>query len=68
MSCSRDYSNSLFWIDADYRVRVAEDFGELSSGDYGARRFEGQELRLPQRREWWPGMKNLAAQQRGSHA
>ena len=39
-------------MDADYRVRLAEDFGELSGGDYGVRRFEGQALRLPHRREW----------------
>jgi hypothetical protein len=42
-------------------VRVAEGFGELSGGDYGVRRFEGQELRLPKRREWWPGRESLAA-------
>ncbi|HEX8656802.1 MAG TPA: HNH endonuclease [Hymenobacter sp.] len=58
----RAFDRHLFWIDADYRVRVANDFGELSGADYGVRRFEGQELRLPKRREWWPRPENLAQQ------
>lgn len=41
---------------------MAAGFGELSGADYGVRRFEGQELRLPQRPEWWPKPENLAAQ------
>ncbi|MFD2718821.1 HNH endonuclease [Hymenobacter monticola] len=61
----RAFDRHLFWIDADYRVRLADDFGELSGGDYGVRRFEGQELRLPQRPEWWPGRENLAKQRIG---
>uniref|UniRef100_UPI001B3142A4 HNH endonuclease n=1 Tax=Hymenobacter terricola TaxID=2819236 RepID=UPI001B3142A4 len=48
----RAFDRHLFWIDADYRVRLANNFGELSGGDYGVRRFEGQELPLPQRPEW----------------
>lgn len=58
----RAFDRHLFWIDADYRVRLADDFSELSGGDYGVRRFGGQELRLPRRPEWWPGRENLAVQ------
>ncbi len=42
---------------------VAEGF---YGPDYGIRRFHGQALWLPQRREWWPDAGNLAAQ-RGQH-
>ena len=64
----RAFDRHLLWIDADYRVRLADDFRELGGGDYGLRRFEGQPLRLPERPEWWPGQENLAKQQhvRGS--
>jgi putative restriction endonuclease len=58
----RAFDRHLFWIDDAYRVRVADDFGELSGADYGIRRFEGQALRLPQRPKWWPGREKLAAQ------
>lgn len=50
----RAFDRHLFWIDADYRVRVADDFAELGGADYGLRRFKGQLLRLPPRPEWWP--------------
>ena len=58
----RAFDRHLFWIDADYRVRLADDFGELSGGDYGVQRFAGKELRLPERPAWWPGRENLAMQ------
>ncbi len=58
----RAFDRHLFWIDADYRVRVAESFGELSGHEYGVQRFNGQKLRLPQERAWWPRVENLAAQ------
>ena len=58
----RAFDRHLFWIDADYRVRVADTFQEFSGADYGIRRFEGQELRLPRERAWWPGPENLARQ------
>jgi putative restriction endonuclease len=58
----RAFDRHLFWIDDAYRVRMADDFGELSGADYGIRRFEGQALQLPQRPEWWPGREKLAAQ------
>jgi putative restriction endonuclease len=59
----RAFDRHLFWIDADYRVRVAEGFGELSGHDYGVQRFNGQQLRLPKVRAWWPRVENLATQQ-----
>ena len=62
----RAFDRHLFWIDPDYRVRVAAGFGELSGGDYGVQRFEGKALRLPEQRAWWPGRENLAAQHRGT--
>ena len=61
----RAFDRHLFWIDTDYRVRVAEGFGELGGHDYGVQRFNGQPLRLPQVRAWWPRPENLLAQ-RGS--
>ena len=61
----RAFDRHLFWIDPDYRVRVAEGFGELSGHEYGVQRFNGQPLRLPQVRAWWPRLENLLAQ-RGS--
>lgn len=61
----RAFDRHLFWIDADYRVRVAEGFGELGGHDYGVQRFNGQPLRLPPVRAWWPRPENLLAQ-RGS--
>jgi len=60
----RAFDRHLFWIDADYRVRVAEGFGELGGHDYGVQRFNGQQLRLPKVRAWWPRVENLAAQRR----
>lgn len=61
----RAFDRHLFWIDPDYRVRVAEGFGELGGHDYGVQRFNGQALRLLQVRSWWPRVENLLAQ-RGS--
>lgn len=58
----RAFDRHLFWVDADYRVRVAEGFGELGGHDYGVQRFNGQQLRLPKVRAWWPRVENLAAQ------
>jgi putative restriction endonuclease len=58
----RAFDRHLFWVDADYRVRVAEGFGEFEGHDYGVQRFNGQQLRLPKVREWWPLVENLAAQ------
>jgi putative restriction endonuclease len=60
----RAFDRHLFWIDSDYRVRVAEGFGELSGHDYGIQRFNGQHLRLPKVQAWWPRVENLAAQRR----
>ncbi|MGI4871981.1 MAG: HNH endonuclease [Janthinobacterium lividum] len=61
----RAFDRHLFWIDSDYRVRVAEGFGELGGHDYGVQRFNGQQLRLPKVRAWWPRAENLLTQ-RGS--
>jgi putative restriction endonuclease len=58
----RAFDRHLFWVDNDYRVRVAEGFGELSGHDYGVQRFNGQQLRLPKVRAWWPRAENLASQ------
>jgi putative restriction endonuclease len=53
----RAFDRHLFWVDGDYRVRVAEGFGELGGHDYGVQRFNGQRLRLPKVRAWWPRRK-----------
>ncbi|WP_051718362.1 HNH endonuclease [Hymenobacter sp. IS2118] len=58
----RAFDRHLFWVDEDYRVRVAEGFGELGGHDYGVQRFNGQQLRLPAVQVWWPKVENLAAQ------
>lgn len=60
----RAFDRHLFWIDGDYRVRVAEGFGELGGHEYGVQRFNGQKLRLPEVREWWPRVENLASQRK----
>lgn len=60
----RAFDRHLFWIDNDYRVRVADGFGELSGHDYGVQRFSGQPLRLPKVRDWWPRVENLVAQRK----
>ncbi|MDO7876850.1 hypothetical protein Q5H93_19045 [Hymenobacter sp. ASUV-10] len=39
---------------------VVADFRELGGTGYGSRQFQGQQMRLPQRPEWWPGKENLA--------
>jgi putative restriction endonuclease len=59
----RAFDRHLFWIDGEYRVRVAEGFGELGGHDYGVQRFNGKQLHLPKVRTRWPKMENLAAQQ-----
>ena len=58
----RAFDRHLLWIDADYRVHVAEGFGELGGHAYGVQRFNGQQLKLPKVRAWWPRVENLAAQ------
>lgn len=58
----RAFDRHLFWIDEEYRVRVAEGFGELGGHDYGVQRFNGRHLQLPKVRGWWPRVENLAAQ------
>ncbi|WP_165822191.1 HNH endonuclease [Hymenobacter edaphi] len=60
----RAFDRKLFWIDDEYRVRVAPGFGELNGHDYGVQRFNGKLLRLPRVREWWPRAENFR-QQRG---
>lgn len=60
----RAFDRHLFWIDGDYRVRVAGSFGELSGQDYGVQRFDGQQLRLPKEQAWWPKVENLIVQRR----
>ena len=61
----RAFDRHLFWIDTEYRVQVAEGFGELGGHDYGVQRFNGQLLRLPKVQAWWPRVENLAAQWSG---
>jgi len=63
----RAFGRHLFWVDEDYRVRVADGFGELGGHDYGVQRFNGAQLRLPKVRTWWPRVENLAAQRNGSY-
>jgi len=58
----RAFDRHLLWIDVNYRVRVAEGFGELSGHEYGVQRFNGQQLKLPKVRAWWPRVENLVAQ------
>ncbi|UOQ73550.1 HNH endonuclease [Hymenobacter cellulosilyticus] len=50
----RAFDRHLLRIDQDYRVRVAGSFRELRGQEHGLLQFEGQQLRLPERREWWP--------------
>jgi len=50
----RAFDRHLFRIDQHYRVRVAGSFRELGGAEHGLLQFEGQQLRLPERPEWWP--------------
>ncbi|RTQ47199.1 hypothetical protein EJV47_20100 [Hymenobacter gummosus] len=61
----RAFDRKLFWVDDDYRVRVAAGFGELAGQDYGIGRFEGKPLRLPAERRYWPERANFRAQRGG---
>ncbi len=58
----RAFDRHLFWIDGDYRVQVAEGFGELGGHEYGVQRFNGKQLRLPEARKSWPRAENLLKQ------
>jgi putative restriction endonuclease len=60
----RAFDRHLFWVDGDYRVRVAAGFGELGGHDYGVQRFNGHQLRLPKVQAWWPKPGNLVAQRK----
>ncbi|GAB2962132.1 HNH endonuclease [Hymenobacter coalescens] len=58
----RAFDRRLFWVDDDFRVRMAQCFREQSGQDYGIRRFEGQILRLPAEPAWQPSRENFRAQ------
>nr|WP_243900273.1 HNH endonuclease [Hymenobacter defluvii] len=58
----RAFDRKLFWVDEEYRVQVAHDFGELNGGEHGIQQFAGRQLRLPPERAWWPGQENLRMQ------
>ncbi|UOQ54335.1 HNH endonuclease [Hymenobacter cellulosivorans] len=57
----RAFDRHLFRIDQNYRVRVAASFRELRGQEHGLLQFEGQQLRLPERREWWPRKEGFGA-------
>ncbi|WP_201979910.1 hypothetical protein [Hymenobacter rubidus] len=50
------HGRQLFRIDADYRVRLAHNFGRLSGDHYGVRRSVGPALWLLQRPERCSGL------------
>ncbi|GAB3829174.1 HNH endonuclease [Hymenobacter jeollabukensis] len=58
----RAFDRHLFYIDEDYRVRVAEGFRELAGAAHGLRQFEGQRLHLPANPTWYPSPANLHRQ------
>ncbi|MCC3156297.1 HNH endonuclease [Hymenobacter sp. 15J16-1T3B] len=58
----RAFDRHLFYIDEDYRVRVAEGFRELAGAAHGLRQFEGQRLHLPANPLWQPDPANLQRQ------
>lgn len=55
----RAFDRHLFWVDDEYRVRVAGSFRELSGAAHGLVQFDGQHLRLPARLDWWPKLENF---------
>lgn len=54
----RAFDRGLITIDSEYRVNVSHHFEEDAS-TYGIRRFEGQQILLPQRREYFPAIENF---------
>ncbi|WP_400193043.1 HNH endonuclease [Hymenobacter sp. B81] len=58
----RAFDRRLLWVDDDYRVRLAEGFGELAGEAHGIRQFAGQALHLPKQPEWWPRIENFRTQ------
>ncbi|TGE26457.1 HNH endonuclease [Hymenobacter metallicola] len=57
----RAFDRHLIRIDQDYRVHVAGSFRELRGQEHGLQQFEGQQLRLPERPEWWPRKEGFGA-------
>lgn len=56
----RAFDRHLLWVDDDYRVRLADSFGE--NGAYGIRQFEGKMLKLPEDGGKRPGRENFRRQ------
>ncbi|UOG74651.1 HNH endonuclease [Hymenobacter tibetensis] len=60
----RAFDRHLLHIDADYRVRIADSIVELGGAAHGLTQFEGQQLRLPARPEWWPRLEGFRERRR----
>lgn len=51
----RAFDRHLISIDDNYRVVVSKNLKEDPSSPFSLRQFEGKEILLPEREEWWPG-------------
>lgn len=56
----RAFDRHLISIDEDYRIVVSPNLKEDSASPFNIRQFEGKELLLPAKREWWPQRESIA--------
>lgn len=56
----RAFDRHLISIDEDYRIVVSPNLKEDSASPFNIRQFEGKELLLPAKREWWPQREAIA--------
>lgn len=51
----RAFDRHLISIDDNYRVLVSPNLKEDPTSPFSIRQFEGEELLLPENKDWWPG-------------
>jgi putative restriction endonuclease len=62
----RAFDRGLISIDENYRVITSSTFSEPASSTHSLRQFEGQPIRLPDNKKFFPALENLALH-RGKH-
>jgi len=56
----RAFDRNLIAIDENFRVLVSNNFNEKNDHPYGLRVFNGQEIKLPHQKKYWPDPQKLA--------
>lgn len=56
----RAFDRGLISIDENYRVITSSTFSEPASSTHSLRQFEGQSIRLPDNKKFFPAQENLA--------